>query len=717
MKRYILPGLTFLFLYFNNLAANEGMWLLPLMGKINIAVMNEMGLKLTAEDIYSIKNSSMKDAIVFFGEGCTGEIISDRGLILTNHHCGMSQIQEHSTVDNDLLKDGFWAFNESEELPNPDLTVKFLISIEDVSERINSELSDTMTEFKRKEIISIISEEIEEEATEDTYYQAQVKSLFEGNNFYLFIYEVFKDVRLVGAPPSSIGKFGHDTDNWMWPRHTGDFCLFRVYTDPDGNPAEYSEDNIPYKPKYYLPISIKGISSGDFAMILGYPGRTYRYITSYEIKELLEITHPNRIKIRNIRQQILLEDMMESEKVNIQYNAKYFKSSNYWKFSIGQSQGLKRLKIYDKKKELEKRFTEWVSQDNERQKKYGNTLELIKNAINERKTLQHTNQYILEAFFRSSEILSFANKTNWLYSAIPKNNYNKEIINTLTQDLKEDGDDHFINYNPPTDKDVTLAMIKLYKNNVPEEQAPEFYETIESNYNGNYEKFVRLMFRKSIFADQDRYNEFIQNPSIKVLKKDPAFATVKSIYSKYLENRNKLREININLNRGRRLYMAGLMEMQKDKIFYPDANSTMRITYGTVGDYSPRDAVHYDYYTSLEGVMEKEDPDNWEFAVPSKLKELYEKKDYSNYGVDGKMNVCFITDNDITGGNSGSPVINDKGQIIGLAFDGNWEAMSGDIIYEPELQKCICVDIRYVLFIIDKYAGATNIINELKILN
>ena len=682
-----------------------------------MAVMNKMGLKLTAEDIYSITDSSMKDAVVFFGEGCTGEIISDRGLILTNHHCGMNQIQEHSTVDKDLLKDGFWAYTEKEELPNPELTVKFLISIEDVSERINNELSDTMTEVSRKEIISTISGEIEEEATEDTHYQAEVKSLYEGNNFYVFIYEVFKDVRLVGAPPSSIGKFGQDTDNWMWPRHTGDFCLFRVYTDPDGNPAEYSEDNIPYKPKYYLPISIKGINSGDFAMVLGYPGRTYRYITSYDIQELLEITHPNRIKIRNIRQQILLEDMMESEKVNIQYAAKYFKSSNYWKFSIGQSQGLKRLKIHDKKKELEKRFTEWVSQDNERQKKYGNSIELIENAIEKRKTLQHANQYIYEAFFRSSEIFRFANRANWLYSAMPKNNYNKEIINYLAQDLKEGGENHFANYNPPTDNDVTLAMIKLYKENVHEEQHPEFYTIIQKKYKGNYEKYVRLMFSKSIFADQNKYNEFIQNPSIKVLKKDPAFIAVKSIYLKYLENRNKLKEINNELNRGRRLYMAGLREMQKNKIFYPDANSTMRLTYGTVGDYSPRDAVHYDHFTLLQGVMEKENPDNWEFAVPPKLKKLYEKKDYSNYGIDGKMNVCFITDNDITGGNSGSPVINDKGQLIGLAFDGNWEAMSGDIIYEPDLQKCICVDIRYVLFIIDKYAGATNIINELKILN
>jgi hypothetical protein len=717
MRKYILLIWTFLFLCFYNLSAREGMWLLPLIEKINMAEMNKMGLKLTAEDIYSITNSSLKDAVVFFGQGCTGEIISDRGLLITNHHCGISQIQKHSTVDRDLLKDGFWALTEKEELPNPDLTVKFLISIEDVSERINNELSDTMQEDKRNEIISTISEEIEEGATENTHYESEVKSFYEGNNFYLFVYEVFKDIRLVGAPPSSIGKFGYDTDNWMWPRHTGDFCLFRVYTDPDGNPAEYSEDNIPYKPKHFLPITLRGIKEGDFSMVVGYPGRTERYITSYGVKELLEITHPNRIKIRSIRQQILLEDMMKSKKVNIQYTEKYFRSSNYWKFSIGQSQGLKRLKTYDKKKELEKKFTEWIAQNNERQEKYGNALALIENAIKQRKTLQYTNQYIYEAFFRSSEIIRFANEANWLYSTMPENNYNKEIINSLAKDLMEDGEDYFANYNPPTDLKVTLAMIKLFNENVPEEQHPDFYMIIKKKYKGNYEKYVRLMFSKSIFADQDKFNKFTQNPDIKVLEKDPAFIAAKSIHSEYLENRKELKEINNELNRGRRLYMAGLMEMQKDKIFYPDANSTMRLTYGIVGGYSPRDAVHYDYFTTLRGVMEKEDPENWEFFVPSKLKKLYEKKDYSNYGINSKMDLCFITDNDITGGNSGSPVINGKGQLIGLAFDGNWEAMSGDIIYEPDLQKCICVDIRYVLFIIDKYAGATNIINELKILN
>jgi hypothetical protein len=716
MRKYTVLIWTCL-LIFCNLSAKEGMWLLPLLEKLNIAEMNKMGLKLSPEDIYSINSSSIKDAVVYFDIGCTGEIISDKGLVLTNHHCAYSYIQKHSTVDNDLLEDGFWAFTEEEELPNPGLTVKCLISMEDVSERINSELSDTMDENARDDLISMISEQIEEEATEGNNYEAEVKSFYGGNSFYLFVYEIFKDVRLVGAPPSSIGKFGYDTDNWMWPRHTGDFALFRIYTDPDGNPAEYSENNIPYKPRYCLPVSLGGIRSGDFSMVLGYSGNTQRYLTSYGVKELLEVTHPNRIKIRGLRQQIMMEDMMKSEKVRIQYASKYFRSSNYWKYSIGQSEGLKRLKIYDKKKEIEHNFTEWLSQDDERQKKYGDALPLIMDAIEKRKAILHNIQYLYEAFLRSSEVLSFASDANWLFSAMPENNYNKEIIYSLTEELKEKGEEHFADFNAPTDFKITEAMLKLYSENVPEEQHPDFYMLIQKKYKGNYEKYTKNMFSKSIFADSEKFAKFVQNPSVKVLEKDPAFVTARSIYAKFSSERSKLNEINVELNKGRRLYIAGLMEMQRDKIFYPDANSTMRLTYGTVGDYSPRDAVHYDYFTTLKGVMEKEDPDNWEFVLPPRLKELYEKKDYSRYADNDVMDVCFITDNDITGGNSGSPVLNDEGQLIGLAFDGNWEAMSGDIIYEPTLQKCICVDIRYILFIIDKYAGATNIIDELKIMN
>jgi hypothetical protein len=717
MRKYAILVFTYLFLIHYELSAKEGMWLLPLLEKLNMEEMNKMGLKLSSEEIYSINSSSIKDAIVYFDIGCTGEIISDKGLLLTNHHCAYSYIQKHSTVANDLLQDGFWAHTAEEELPNPGLTVRCLISIEDVNERITSELSDTMDESARDDMISIISEDIEREATEGNHYEAEVKSFFGGNSFYLFVYEVFKDVRLVGVPPSSIGKFGYDTDNWIWPRHTGDFTLFRIYTGPDGNPAEYSKDNIPYKPRQYLTVTLKGIKPGDFSMVLGYSGSTQRYLTSYGVKELLEETHPNRIKIRGLRQQIMMEDMMKSEKVHIQYASKYFKSSNYWKYSIGQSQGLKRLRIYDKKKELEDDFTSWISQDAERQRKYGDALPLIEEAITKRKPIIHNIQYLFEAFIWSSEVLDLASEANWLYSAMPENNYNKEIISTLSEELREKAKKHFADLNVPTEIKILVAMLKLYSDNVPEEQHPDFYMLISEKYNGSYEKFVNKMFSKSVFADSNRFQKFILNPSVEVLEKDPAFITARSIYEELNIERRRLIGIHDQLNKGRRLYIAGLMEMEKDRVFYPDANSTIRLTYGTVGGYSPRDAVYYNYFTTLKGVMEKEDPDNWEFVLPPRLKELYENKDYGMYADDNVMNVCFITDNDITGGNSGSPVLNNEGQLIGLAFDGNWEAMSGDIIFESELQKCICVDIRYILFIIDKYAGASNIIDELKIMN
>jgi hypothetical protein len=717
MRRYAVVIFTCLFLVHYSLSANEGMWLLPLLKKLNMDEMNKMGLKLSSEEIYSVNSSSIKDAIVYFDIGCTGELISEKGLLLTNHHCAYSYIQKHSTVENDLLQNGFWAHSSEEELPNPGLTVRSLISIEDVSETINSELSDTMDEKSRNDMISMISEDIEGEATEDNNYEAEVKSFYGGNSFYLFVYEIFKDVRLVGAPPSSIGKFGYDTDNWMWPRQTGDFALFRIYAGPDGKPAEYSEDNIPYKPRYYLPVTLKGIKSGDFSMVLGYSGSTQRYLTSYGVRELLEETHPNRIKIRGLKQQIMMEDMMKSEKVHIQYASKYFRSSNYWKYSIGQSQELKRLGIYDKKKELEQDFTIWLSQDDKRRTKYSNALPLIKEAITKRKPVIHNIQYLYEAFLRSSEVLDFASDADWLFSAMPENEYNKEIISALVEELREKSKEHFANMNPHTEIRILSAMLKLYSENVPTQQQPDFYMLINKKYKGNYEKFADKMCRKSVFADSVKFQRFINNPSVKDLEKDPAFVTAKSIYAALNKERRRLKEINEQLHKGRRLYIAGLMEMQKDKIFYPDANSTIRLTYGTVGGYSPRDAVYYDYFTTLKGVMEKEDPDNWEFVVPPRLKELYENKDYGSYADDNVMKVCFITDNDITGGNSGSPVLNNEGQLIGLAFDGNWEAMSGDIIFESELQKCICVDIRYILFIIDKYAGASNIIDELKIMN
>ncbi|NQU82290.1 MAG: S46 family peptidase [Bacteroidetes bacterium] len=698
-----------------NVKADEGMWMLPLLKKLNMGTMTELGLKLSAEEIYSINHSSIKDAIVIFGGGCTGEIVSDQGLLLTNHHCGYGRIQAHSSVEHNYLEDGFWAMSKEEELSNPGLGVIFLIKIEDVSEKINSALSDTMNEGERYRKIRDVSEEIQNAATEDNHYSARVGSFFGGNYFYLMVYETYNDVRFVGAPPSSIGKYGGDTDNWMWPRHTGDFSVFRVYSGPDGKPAEYSEDNIPLKPKHYLPVSVKGVEPDDFAMALGYPGGTQRYMTSYGIEEQLQITHPNRIKVRGVRQELMMQDMEVSEKVRIQYASKYSGSSNYWKFSIGQSESLKRLKIKQKKQKIEDKFSKWIAADPVRNEKYGEALDLIKNSIEGRAEFQHSQQYLMECLLRGSEVVGAAMGGGTLLAALQEED--QEKTDEAIEQVKERMGDFFKNYNMPTDRKINKAMFRLFAENVDSKYHPDIYKTINGKFKGDYEKFVDKMFDKSIFVSEERLTEFLNNPNAKILEKDVAFQAAISILNKFRELRQKTTEFDMNLDKGRRLFIAGLLEMQKgDVLFYPDANFTMRLTYGTVSGYDAKDAVWFNYYTTLEGVMEKEDPDNYEFIVDEKLKKLYEEKDYGRYADEnGYMPVCFLTNNDITGGNSGSPVLNDNGELIGLAFDGNWEAMSGDITFEEKLQRCIVVDIRYVLFIMDKYAGAKNLIEEMDI--
>jgi hypothetical protein len=715
MRKFFILIFAFTLFYQPGSRADEGMWLLPLIEKLNMDEMTELGLDLSAEEIYSINNSSLKDAIVIFGGGCTGEIISSQGLLLTNHHCGYSQIQEHSSVEHDYLKDGFWAMSKEEELPNPELSVKFLVRIEDVSGRVLEDIDHTMDEDERLSMVQERIEKITSEVEEDSHYLALVKPMFTGNQYYLFVYEEYKDVRLVGAPPSSIGKFGAETDNWMWPRHTGDFALFRVYTGPDGKPADYSDENIPLKPNHHLKISLKGVEEGDFAMVLGNPGTTERYMTSWGVNEVQSITHPNRIKIRGIRQEILMAAMQSSQKIRIQYASKYARSSNYWKFSIGQSKGLDRLNIYEKKKELESEFNQWVNNDELRDEKYGNALSLIENAIKSRAPYKHSRQYLMETMYYASEIYSFAAKFRRLEKVLDENQVEDEPVQFLLSDLKEETDKHFKNYNAPTDQKVVEAMLALYEENVDKEYYPEFFRDVSDKYSGKYDKYVRKLFRKSMFDNKDEVMDFLQDPDVKSLRKDPAFVAGKSVIGQYRELRKQSGKYEQDFIEGERKFIAGLMEMKEDKEFYPDANFTMRLTYGTVGDYSPRDAVQYDFQTTLKGVMEKEDPDNWEFVVSEKLKELYETKDYGNYSENDTMYVCFTTDNDITGGNSGSPVLNDKGELIGLAFDGNWEAMSGDIVFEEDLQKCINVDIRYVLFIIDRFAGAKNLIDELDI--
>lgn len=692
--------------------ADEGMWLLPLIEKLNIGTMTEMGFKLTAEDIYSINQASIKDAIVIFGGGCTAEIVSAQGLLLTNHHCGYGQIQSHSTVEHDYLNNGFWAMSKEEELPNPGLSVTFLVRIEDVTSRVLGKVNAEMTETERREAIQAESSAITAEATKGTHYNARVSSFYSGNQYFLLIYEVFSDVRLVGTPPNSIGKYGHDSDNWVWPRHTCDFSVFRVYMGPDGKPAQYSKENVPLKPKYYLPVSIRNLQKNDFAMIMGYPGTTTRYMTSWEVDEAMNITNANRIKIRGARQEIWMKDMMADPKVNIQYASKYSGSSNYWKFSIGQNAGLTRLRTAEKKAAFEAEYMKWVNADPSRKAKYGNALSLIENAVKGRAEKFNVSQYVREAL--STELINFAGQMAMLEDALAKKD--SERINSMISRLKRSAGNFYDDYNYPTDLKTTKTMYKLYRSDIDPKYWPSFYKLIDTKFKGNIDAFVDDIFAKSIFVTPEKLEAFLEAPSLKVLQKDPAFVVSKSISEMSSTLMRDLQGFSSDLAKGQRLYIAGAMEYQPDKTQYPDANSTMRLTYGKVLDYYPYDAVHYNWITTLDGVVQKYKKGDYEYDLPQRLIDLNAKKEYGRYGSpDGYMPVCFITNNDITGGNSGSPVINGNGELIGLAFDGNWEAMTGNIAFEPDLQRCISVDIRYVLWVIDIYSGAGYLLDEMDI--
>lgn len=714
MKRIfvLLVGLSLIFQ--SSATADEGMWLPSLIHKLNIGEMQEMGMELSADEIYSINNSSLKDAIVALDRGsCTGELISAQGLLLTNHHCGFDEIQTHSSVENDYLQDGFWAKTKEEELPNPGKTVSFLVRVEDVTDQLLEELEDDLNFAERNAAIQRKSFEIQKEATDDTHYDARVQSLFEGNRYYLFVYETFRDVRLVGAPPKSIGKFGGDTDNWMWPRHTGDFALFRVYAGPDGKPASYAEDNIPYQPKHHLPISLKGYEEGDFAMVLGYPGSTNRYKSSFGIEYTMSGTNEARINAREKKLEILKEYMSSGQKERIQYASKHARSSNYYKYSIGQNKGLNALQVIEKKKALENEFTNWVNEDKAREEKYGQALALIESAYEDTRDEQ-AYEYLVETMVRGPEIFYFSYGAKGLFEALKQGN--KERVEINAAQMKAELDDFFKDYNAATDAKIAGALMRVFQENVVPTYHPDFFKEIRSKYKGDFMAYAEKMFDKTVFANRDALEDFLDNPKLKTLEKDLAFQSSLDVFDMMSILGSKMSETKDDLLTGRRLFVAGLMEMEQDRKFYPDANSTMRLTYGTIGDYVPRDGVHYSYYTTLKGYIEKEIPGDDEFDVPARLKELYYANDYGQYvDKDGTLHTCFTTNNDITGGNSGSPVINGNGELIGVAFDGNWEAMSGDIAFEPELQKCINVDIRFVLWTIDKFAGATNLIEEMTI--
>lgn len=683
--------------------ADEGMWLLPFIEKLNIKDMKAKGFKLTAEDIYSINESAIKDAIVIFGGGCTGEVISPEGLLLTNHHCGYGAIQQHSSVENDYLKNGFWAMNKEQEIPTPGLNVIFIRGVEDVTNDILPHLNDKMSEAERnKKIEQCINKICKKNSVAADNITAVVTPMFGGNQYLMFLQERFGDVRLVGAPPSSIGKFGGETDNWMWPRHTGDFSMFRIYASADNkSTSEYDKSNRPYVPKEHLKVSLKGYTDGDFAMILGFPGRTNRYMTSWEIDQVLEQDNPIRIFIRGERQKLMWEDMIASDKVRIQYSGKYAGSSNYWKNSIGKSRGLRKLDVRSKKIAQQEAFTKWVNADPEREAKYGKALSIIEQAVTDRRPAAKELQYIGECL-RNIESFQLAGTVD----NILKQNLSPE---KQKEALTKAADGFFKNYNQPTDRKITPKLLEIF---VRDSGSP----LVDQMQGLSAEELTHEIFDNSIFVDRGKFDAFILDP--KEVDQDPAIIAVRAIdaRTKEINDQQKKAQHDEMFNRGHRLYVAGLMEMNAgERPLYPDANFTMRMTYGQVLPYRAADAVFYNYYTTLSGVMDKEDASNPEFVVPAKLKELWKNKDFGRYAFKGDIPVAMLSNNDITGGNSGSPVLNDNGELIGLAFDGNWEAMSGDIAFEPDVQRTISVDIRYVLFIIDKFAGASNLINEMTI--
>jgi hypothetical protein len=702
---------------FSNMAkADEGMWLPLLVKRLNHVDMQKKGLQLTAEEIYDINNASLKDAIVQLGGFCTGEFISKEGLLLTNHHCGYDAIAARSTPQADYLTNGFWAMSRDKELANPGLFVDILVRMEDVTPKVLEGINAQTPEADRAKMVSERMKALATEAKGSNNYVTYVRDFFGGNEFYLFVYERYSDVRLVGAPPSSIGKFGGDTDNWMWPRHTGDFSMFRVYAGADNKPAAYAATNVPYQPKKHLPVNLGGVEEGDFSMVFGFPGRTTRFMTSEALKLAVEQSNPARIKLREKRLTIMKEDMDKDAATRLKYASEYASTSNYYKYFQGQNAGVKRMKTVESKIENEAKYNTWASADANRNAMYGSNLAEINKAIATQKEYNLSNVYLNEAAFAPAAV-KFALNFIPLQKALKEGK--AEDIKKSAEAIKAASKDYFEGFNVPTDKKIFAALYQMYYTDIPKAQHPDIFKTVEGKYKGSFQKFADAAYAKSFLLTPEKLDAFLAKPTLKTLESDLLFKTANSVYTNYVTNiAPKLSGAKSSMDKATRLYVAGLREMQADKVFYPDANSTLRLSYGTVRDYEPRDAVHYEHFTTAQGILEKEDPKNEEFIVPQKLTDLIKAKDYGKYAAkDGSMPVCFITDNDITGGNSGSPVINGRGELIGLAFDGNWEAMSGDLVYDPEYKRCINVDARYVLFLIDKFAGAGHLVNEMTLVN
>lgn len=700
--------------------ADEGMWMLTDLKKQNAAVMQDLGLDISIDKVYCPDSISLKDAVVHFGGGCTGEVISAEGLVFTNHHCGYQYIQQHSAVEHDYLTDGFWAMSREQELPCEGLTITFIDRILDVTDYVQEQLKkDEDPEglnYLSPSYLSTVAKRFakKENIKTDDFTVLELKPFYGANKYYLFVKTVYKDIRMVGAPPSSIGKFGADTDNWMWPRHCGDFSIFRIYASKDGKPANYAADNVPLKVKKHLAINMNGIKEGDFTFVMGFPGRNWRYMISDEVEERMQTTNFMRDTVRGVRLRVLGEEMAKDAKTRIQYAAKYASSANYWKNAIGMNEGLVSLKVLDRKKDEQKRllaFGDETGNDSYRQ-----AYESIKQIVAKRHDAVYHQQAIYEALMLGTEFSKIPD-TDKLLEALEKND--KKGIKAAITALQEQGKKFFNkDYSTVVDRKVSKQLLALYAQLIPAGQRISIFKVIDGQFAGSTDAFVDACFDRSIFRSSKALAAFLQNPSADKLKKDLMVQYAKSVKEGYKATDEAMKAETNAYNRAHKTWVAGMLALkQKEgKAIYPDANSTLRLTYGKIGSYEPADGKEYLYYTTLKGVMEKEDPENPEFVVSPKLKELYEKKDFGPYAMaDGRMPVCFVTATDNTGGNSGSPVFNSKGELIGVGFDRNYEGLTGDIAYNPQLQRAACVDIRYVLFVIDKYAGAKHLIDELTI--
>ncbi len=690
--------------------ADEGMWVLKELNKQNLERMKELGFTPSYEQLYSETDPCVANAVVIFGGGCSGITVSNEGLIFTNHHCGFGSIQQLSSVEHDYLKDGFVSQSKEEELPVPGLTVRYLRETVDVSDRINSQIASIKEEHLRLAAADSIGQAMADSVGNTEFQAADVVPFYNNNKYFLIVYDVFNDVRMVFAPPSSVGKFGGDTDNWMWPRHTGDFSVFRVYAGAGNKPAAYSKDNKPYQPKYVAEVSLQGYQDKDYAMTIGFPGSTDRYLCSWGVQQRIEDSNKPRIEVRGIKQAIWKDAMLKSDEVRIKYASKYAGSSNYWKNSIGMNKGLANLKVIDRKREEEAAFAAWVAQDAKRKEVYGDVLSLLEKGYTSSSEYKKISTYLGEAFLSGAEIVKLA---RMIQSVDVKGSTPEEIDIFLEDNIKS----FFKDYDASLDRKVLAAMMKIVKERVPAENLPDIYKKVDKKYKGDYEKYAADVFKKTSILSYDNIASMLKNPKkYAKLKKDPAAELSLSVLISLFELQQLTGDSYYDIAKGERLYFAGLKEMHPEKAFASDANFTMRVSYGSIGGYRPYDAAWYDYYTTQKGIFEKENPESDEFWVQPEILNLIRSKDFGQYAnKDGELQLCFLSNNDITGGNSGSPVFDKNARLIGLAFDGNWEAMSGDIAFEPDLQRTISVDIRYVLYMIDKWGKCPRLIEELKL--